>query len=49
MFVQNRNEAIKDHSDESQWHYISSKQNPVDYIFRRIDICNDDKVKNVVS
>ena len=41
----NRVELIKDHSDESQWHYISSKQNPADYASRGIDVCNDDKVK----
>ena len=38
-------ELIKDHSDKSQWHYISSKQNPADYASTGIDICHDDKVK----
>ena len=38
-------ELIKDYSDKSQWHYISSKQNPADYASRGIDVCNDDKVK----
>ena len=41
----NRVEFIKDHSGKSQWHYISSKQNPKDYASRGIDVCNDDKVK----
>ena len=45
IFVANRVELIKDHSDESQWHYINSKQNPADYASRGIDVCNDDKVK----
>ena len=27
-----RVEFIKNHSDESQWHYISSKQNPADVV-----------------
>ena len=45
LFVANRVEFIKDHSDKSQWHYISSKQNPADYASRGIDVCNDDKVK----
>ena len=38
-------ELIKDHSNESQWHYINSKQNPADYASRGTDVCNDDKVK----
>ena len=45
LFVANRVEFIKDHSDKSQWHYISSKQNSKDYASRGIDVCNDDKVK----
>ena len=45
IFVANRVELIKDHSDESQRHYINSKQNPADYASRGIDVCNDDKVK----
>ena len=43
--VANRVEFIKDHSDKSQWHYISSKQNPADYASRGIDVCTNDKVK----
>ena len=45
IFVANTVELIKHHSDESQWHFISSKQNPWDYASRRIDVCKDDKVK----
>ena len=45
IFVANRFELTKGHSDESHWHYISSKQNPADYASREIDVCNDDKVK----
>ena len=45
IIVANRVELIKDHSDKSQWHYISSKQNPAEYAPRKIDVCNDDKVK----
>ena len=41
----NRVEFVKDHSDKSQWHYISSKQNPADYASRGIDVCTGDKVK----
>ena len=45
IFVANRNELIKQHSDEYQWFYISSKQNPADHASRGIDICNQNKVK----
>ena len=45
IFVANRVELIKDHSDESQWHYISSKQNPAENASRGIDVYHDDKVK----
>ena len=31
LFVADRVELIKDYLDKGQWHYISSKQNPVDY------------------
>ena len=31
LFVADRVELIKDYLDKAQWHYISSKQNPVDY------------------
>ena len=36
LFVANRAVLIKDHSDKSQWHYINSKQSPVDYASRGI-------------
>ena len=45
IFVANRIEFIKEHSDECQWFYISSKQNPADNASRGIDICNQNKVK----
>ena len=45
FFVANRIELIKQHSDEYQWFYISSKQNPADHASRGIDICNQNKVK----
>ena len=45
LLVANRAVLIKDHSDKSQWHYISSKQNPVDYASRGTDVCDDDNVK----
>ena len=45
IFVANRNELIKQHSDEYQWFYISSKQNPADHASRGIGICNQNKVK----
>ena len=45
IFVANRVELIKDNSDESQWHFITSEQNPADCVSRGIDVCNDDKVK----
>ena len=31
IFVANRIELIKEHSDECQWFYVSSKQNPADH------------------
>ena len=44
-FVADKVKLIKDHSDESQWQFISSKQNPADYASRGIDVFNDDNVK----
>ena len=40
-----RVEFIKNHSDESQWHYISSKQNPADYAPRETDVVMMIKLK----
>ena len=45
IFAANRTKLIKEHSDECQWFYISSKPNPVDHASRGIDICNQNKVK----
>ena len=45
IFVANRTELIKEHSDECQWFYISSKQNPADHAPGGIDTCNQNKVK----
>ena len=45
IFVANRIELIKEHSDECQWFYISSKQNPADHAPGGIDTCNQNKVK----
>ena len=45
IFVANRIELIKEHSDECQWFYVSSKQNPADHASRGIDICNQNKVQ----
>ena len=45
IFVANRIELIKELSDECQWFYISSKQNPADHASRGIVICNQSKVK----
>ena len=45
IFEANRIELIKEDSDECEWFYVSSKQNPVDHASRGIDICNQNKVK----
>ena len=44
IFVANRIELIKEHSDDCQWFYINSKQNPANHASRGIDICNQNKV-----
>ena len=46
IFVANRIELIKEHSDECLWFYVSSKQNPADHASRGIGICNQNKVKS---
>ena len=46
IFVGNRIELIKEHSDECLWFYVSSKQNPADHASRGIGICNQNKVKS---
>ena len=43
--MENKLEVIKDYSDEFKWHYVSSKQNQVDYASRWIDVCNDEEIK----
>ena len=40
IFVANRIEMIRDHTDIHQWHYISIKDNPADYSPRVIDVAN---------
>ena len=45
IFVTNRIELIKEHSNKCQWFYISSKQNPPDHASRGTAICDQNKLK----
>ena len=45
MFVANRIEIIRDHTEMHQWHYIGTKDNPADYSSRGIDVANDQAVQ----
>ena len=38
MFVTNRIELIRDHTDIHQWHYVGTKDNLADYSSRGIDV-----------
>ena len=45
MFVANRIELIRDHTDIHQWHYVGTKDNPADYSSRGIDVANDQAIQ----
>ena len=45
IFVANRIELIREHSEAEQWHYINTKENPADYVSREISMGNRDKVE----
>ena len=45
VFVANRIEIIRDHTEIHQWHYIGTKDNPADYSSRGIDVANDQAVQ----
>ena len=46
MFVANRIEMIRGHTDIPQWHYIGTKDNPADYSSRGINVANEQAVQN---
>ena len=45
MFVANRIEIIRDHTEIHQWHYIGTKDNPADYSSRGTDVANDQAIQ----
>ena len=45
VFVANRIELIRDHTDIHQWHYVGTKDSPADYSSRGIDVANDQAVQ----
>ena len=45
VFVADRIELIRDHTDIHQWHYVGTKDNPSDYSSRGIDVANDQTVQ----
>ena len=45
VFVANRIEMIRDHTEIHQWYYIGTKDNPADYSSRGIDVANDQTVQ----
>ena len=45
VFVANRIEMIRDHTDINQWHYVGTKDNPANYSSRGIDRANDQAVQ----
>ena len=45
VFVADRIELIRDHTDIHQWHYVGTKDNPADYSSRGIDVANDQAVQ----
>ena len=38
VYVANRIEQIKDHTNSSQWHHVQSKDNPADHASRSLDV-----------
>ena len=49
IFVANRIEFIKEHSDVNQWYYVYTKENPADYASRGIDMNNSKKVEKWIQ
>ena len=45
IFVANRIELIREHSEAEQWHYVNTKENPADYVSRGISMGNRDNVE----
>ena len=45
VFVANRIELIRYHTDIHQWHYVGTKDKPADYSSRGIDVANDQAVQ----
>ena len=45
VFVANRVQMIRDHSDPSQWYHVNTKLNPADDTSRGLDAANMSKVK----
>ena len=45
VFVANRIELIRDHTDIYQWHYGGTKDNLADYSSRGTDVANDQAVQ----
>ena len=45
VFVANRIEMIRDHTEIYQWYYIGTKDNPAGYSSRGIDVANDQTVQ----
>lgn len=45
VFVANRVQLIRDHSEIQQWHYVNTADNPADYASRGIDMNQKEKVK----
>ena len=48
IFVANRIELIREHSEAEQWHYVNRKENPADYVSRGISMGNRDKVERLI-
>ena len=45
VFVANRVQMIRDHSDPSQWYHVNTKLNPADDASRGLDSKDSDKIK----
>ena len=45
VFVANKIEMIRDHTDIHQWHYTGTKDNSADYSSRSIDVANDQAIQ----
>ena len=45
IFIANRIKLIREHSEAEKWHYVNTKENPADYVYREISMDNRDKVE----